>query len=886
MENQVRQWRRNPFKPHLIARLRTTAYQKTVVMKYIDNLIAWGDYLFRQDTIESINEATQLYILAAEILGPRPQKVPARGTPPTKTVNDLVLSPELDAFSNLLEDALPPAYTASSTADAEERVHVSLGSVLYFCVPKNDKLLEYWDTVGDRLFKIRHCMNIEGVVRELPLFQPPIEPGLLVKAVAAGIDISSVLNDMNAPLPHYRCQVMLQKALELCNDVKVLGGALLSALEKKDAEAIALLRSQHEISLLEAVKQVKAEQINETIEALAGLEKSKQLTTHRLNYYAQKEFMNPSESAYFKSLEKSKVLQTQQSDTQSLANSMFAIPNTEVGAPTTAGATFGGSNLGNTIRAVSDKLGIRVSINHAKGLMSSTLGGHQQRFDDWKSLQKPSAQKELEQIEKQIAAAEIRKSITETEQKNHDLQVENTKAVDAYMHEKFTNQELYGWMVNQISIVYFQTYKLAYDLAKRVEKAYRYELGLDNSNFIQFGYWDSLKKGLLAGERLHHDLKRLEIAYFEQNKREYELTKNISLALLDPIAVLQLRETSECFVSIPECLFDLDHPGHYFRRIKTISLTIPCVTGPYTNVSATLTLQSNRIRKKTSMSPDTGYPWEGDFNDNRFNYNLGGIQSIATSSSQNDSGLFELNFRDERYLPFEGAGAISTWHLQLPKDFRQFDYDTISDVIMHIRYTAREGGEILKQKAVDSLTDQLAAASAEVPLLRAFSARQEFPSEWHQFLHPKETDGTHKLDLDIIPNRFPFQFRGKTLTISEVEVLLKFKDIYDDETYLEGTPLGDYMKGTALGIYLTLPDSTEQGPKTLDSDLLLGGTPHAAFAEEISHEVQASDSWSIEARDIEIGLIASTLWTSIAGHNRLKAEAIEDLIIVCHYSVQ
>jgi len=28
-------------------------------------------------------------------------------------------------------------------------------------------------------------------------------------------------------------------------------------------------------------------------------------------------------------------------------------------------------------------------------------------------------------------------------------------------------------------------------------------------------------------------------------------------------------------------------------------------------------------------------------------------------------GMPKLNFRDERYLPFEGAGAISTWQLEL-----------------------------------------------------------------------------------------------------------------------------------------------------------------------------------------------------------------------------
>src|SRR5205823_2143059 len=101
--------------------------------------------------------------------------------------------------------------------------------MLYFCIPQNEKLLSYWGTVADRLYKIRHCMNIEGVVRQLALFELPIEPGALVKAVAAGVDISSALADLNAPLPLYRFNVLLQKANEVCNDVKMLGSALLSA---------------------------------------------------------------------------------------------------------------------------------------------------------------------------------------------------------------------------------------------------------------------------------------------------------------------------------------------------------------------------------------------------------------------------------------------------------------------------------------------------------------------------------------------------------------------------------------------------------------------------------------------------------------------------------
>ncbi len=73
---QINKWRDKPFQPHVIARSRPVAYMKWVVMKYIEILIAWGDYLFRQDTIETLNQATQLYILAAHLYGPRGQKIP------------------------------------------------------------------------------------------------------------------------------------------------------------------------------------------------------------------------------------------------------------------------------------------------------------------------------------------------------------------------------------------------------------------------------------------------------------------------------------------------------------------------------------------------------------------------------------------------------------------------------------------------------------------------------------------------------------------------------------------------------------------------------------------------------------------------------------------
>jgi hypothetical protein len=64
-------------------------------------------------------------------------------------------------------------------------------------------------------------------------------------------------------------------------------------------------------------------------------------------------------------------------------------------------------------------------------------------------------------------------------------------------------------MVGQTSTVYFQCYQMVYDLAVRAEAGFRFERGLADSSYIQFGYWDSLKKGLMAGERLYADIKRM-----------------------------------------------------------------------------------------------------------------------------------------------------------------------------------------------------------------------------------------------------------------------------------------------------------------------------------------------------------------------------------------
>jgi hypothetical protein len=431
-----------------------------------------------------------------------------------------------------------------------------------------------------------------------------------------------------------------------------------------------------------------------------------------------------------------------------------------VGGSPVALTHYGGNKVAEAGTNWAAALSGLASISHSFANLASMQAGFERRWDDWK-LQESLAEKELEQIDKQIAAAELRLGITAQEERNLLEQIEDAQATDEFMRSKFTGEELYQWQVGQIAGTYFESYRLAHDIAKRAERCFRFELGLADSDFISYGYWDSLKKGLLAGEKLQVDLRRLEAAYQERNRREFELTKHVSLAQLDPLALVELRETGRCQLRLPEEIFDLDYPGHYFRTIASVSLTLPAVAGPYTTIGCTLRLLRNEIR--TTPDVAAGYPRASDddgmpLDDPRFVENNIPVKGIAISSGQNDSGMFEFGFRDERYLPFEGAGVVSRWSIELFHDvasgsedlgrsLRQFDYDTISDVILHFRYTAREEAGELKSAAIANLREHL---GQETPSnFIALDLRRQFAPNWSRFLHPADPQAANSFELDL-----------------------------------------------------------------------------------------------------------------------------------------
>jgi hypothetical protein len=835
----------DPFHPHVIARTRLSAYQWYVVMKYLDNLIAWGDCLFMQDTIETLNEATLCYVLAANILGPRPQALPSRGTVTPRNFMQLKAA-GLDKMGNAfteLESQFPfnqtpgPGQGTRAGSGDQSGALFGIGRSLYFCIPPNQNLLAHWDVVADRLFKIRNSENIQGVVQQLPLFDPPLDPGMLVQAAAAGIDIGSIVSGLNQPLGPVRSPLLIQKALELAGEVRSLGASLLAAIEKGDAEQLAVMRQGHEVQLQQMMQNTRFLQWQHAQETTNGLLKTRASILERYTFYLRLLGLTPDATTAPRTfpLDRRELTENNFADTygalvdaydQPVALQGYATLQLAQGSSPTdqSGATGTGqlflnkqedaelnvhlptaltrrleANIVNTLAAAlfpfpsaeahlafwgvgvhsrlldgqslagAVKIGAEILQTLAayetdQAGIASRTAGYQRRADDW-ILQANLAARELMAIGRQIIASLISEQIAYHDYQTVKSQVAQAKETQDFLRTKTTSAAFYGWMQGQISGLYYQYYRFACDTARKAEQTMKRELmrpELDQTSFVQFNYWDAGHQGLLSGEALFLDVKRMEMAYHDSNKRELELTRHVSLRQLDPLALVALKITGSCTVTIPEWLYDRDCPGLYMRRIKTVSLSMPSVVGPYASLNCTLSLQSSTLRTSPDLANGV-YARDTGKQDPRFVDYFGAADLIVTSGGSNDSGMFETMLTGERFLPFEGAGAVSSWMLSLPAQLRPFDYLTISDVILHIRYTAREAGNPLGAQATKELMAMLATAGQSSQALM-LNLRYDFPAEWSAFVN-----GAANFSVTLLKDYFPYMVLGaKTVSVDKL----------------------------------------------------------------------------------------------------------------------
>lgn len=816
---QIDVYNDDPFDPDAIARLRPGTYPKAIFSRYVGNLLDWGDRLFTADTRETIGAATNIYLMATDLLGPRPLAVgdcerPAprsyeqiraaydtsglaagagsdtlvldgaasakdrfynglfvtittgEGNGQRRTIVDYAggthtasVEPPWDSqpgagsgyrissVPQFLIDMENTAVNAAALPGLRELPYNMIDS--YFCVPDNAELIGLWDRVEDRLYKIRHSMNINGVVRILPLFAPPIDPNALARAAAGdGLDANRESAMAEPPASPYRFEFLIAQAQSVTGTVMQFGQSLLLALEKRDAEALAQLQNTQTDTLLQLTRGVKMNALAEAQQQLEALRVGQQSALWRQQFYQSllDAGMSSGERQNLDALAAGLAINILATATKTAASIAYALPN--VGSP--FAMTYGGVQVGNALNAASNVLEIGSLISSYVAQRSVTVAGYERRDQDW-TLQQTLAGFDAGQAARLIDAAVLRVEMARQELAMLDTQIAQNQTLAKLLRQKFTNLQLYEWMSRQLSGLYLQLFQIADGLAQAAQRAYEYRLGTGRS-FIRGSTWDNLYKGLLAGEGLQLQLAQLERAYLDDNRRRYEIVKTVSLSQLDPVQLLALRETGECVFALGELLFDQDYPGHYARTIANVTVSIPAVLGPYQNLKATLTQLSNQVVIEPNIDAITFLATgigAGTFPPRALRSDWRALQQVALSRGLDDAGLFSLDPADPRFLPFEGTGAVSSWRLSLPPQTNHFDFTSIADVVLQVRYTALDGGEKLRKQVV-AIPAMSVYHSASLLLLR-----QMYPQPWYVFMADHASAERQTMRFPLAPGTVP-----------------------------------------------------------------------------------------------------------------------------------
>ena len=674
--------------PNLIALSAPVYFRQALYMLYLDIQFNRGDAAYRQANADSLVEAKLWYVRIKNLLGPRPSMTRSDPWQPI-TLNDLgaSTSSELRRLEKHLvrSNAHLGKLHRSPVTDTQTALARD-SDTLY--LPLNPDLVARWDKLQSRLHNLRHHLSINGKPLQHAVFSPPISTHALLSGYARSprIGHNPMQGRQQADIGHYRFQVVYAHAMTMVENVIQLGNALLMLFERKEQAQYLQQQQLHAWDLANiAVEQQKQSMVVDESNHRALLA-GRMVIEGRLNYYEKqlKEGISSPEALASQQYLEAAKWDIAAASAQASAGLAMLLPNI-------FGTSNGGMRFEGAFHAI--QAGAQGAANEkrssAQHLDRTEL--FNRRAQEWAQAL-DQCRLEITQLDTQLQAHAQQTATLSLQLRHSETAMEHARLTYEMLSKRFSSPQLYQWLNSQLAAFYYQAYDAAHSLCQTAQASWQFERADWNSTFITSSSWNNQLKGMTAGESLKLDLQRMDAAYLRRNQRELEITKTVSLRLL------QVKDTSTTLnkgwtelkqqmvsdgtvdFALTKALFDADYPGHYLRRIKSVSVSLPATLGPYEDIRATLT----QLQNQTQLSEDPGDTTN----------NLRVREQVALSTGVNDSGLFTLNFdTDERYLPFEFTGAVSNWRLTFPNPAAQHAMlESLSDIIIQVRYTARSAG--------------------------------------------------------------------------------------------------------------------------------------------------------------------------------------------------
>lgn len=670
-------WSKEPLDstdPDAVAQSDPMHYKAATLMHRIELHITRGDQAYRQLERDSMNEAKMWYLQALALMG----------TESRTTV--------VDWGNPLLSTAVKSVSEKSRALEGYQAVPISTIDVSAYSANRLVSLFHPqtnadWQTLRQtlthRLYNLRHNLSLDGQPLSLPLFASPADPAQLH-------NVAMSASQGSTPLPQgigiglMRFPQSLDSARNLVGQLIQFGSTLMNVIERQDAEQMAgLMQVQSTVLMDQSMAIQKKTQAELKVEkkALAAMKAG---ATERKTHY--KKLYDENTSATEKHIMN---MRYSISSIQTVAAPLLMTGAAAQMAPNIFGVANGGSKWGAiaTASGLALQFGGQVTQAVADGLTQSE--GYARRREEWYIMWR-NAKNEEDQIESQLNALALREDAAAMQLDYIKTQQAQLQAQLSMMQRKFSNEKLFGWMRGRLSALYFQFYDQVVSRCLRAEAAFKWETG-QKSRFIKPGAWQSTWAGLLCGEGLSLSLTEMETAYQNWEGRALEVERTVSLnkhikklqktirglvsgkPIEDSKDIKLSSETLSVSVALSDLKLQSDYPDDLnmgkVRRIKQISVTLPGLVGPYQDIQAVL-----------SYGGSTQLP--------------AGCTAIAISRGMNDSGQFQLDFNDGKYLPFEGINIGDTGNLTLrfpnARTKQETLLNSLSDIIFHVRYTIRD----------------------------------------------------------------------------------------------------------------------------------------------------------------------------------------------------
>ena len=362
----------------------------------------------------------------------------------------------------------------------------------------------------------------------------------------------------------------------------------------------------------------------------------------------------------------------------------------------------------------------------------------------------------------QITAATARQKVATDEASIAVAQAQNAAALLTFLATKFTNVQLYSWMVDVLGPLYRHQLQLATATALLAQQQLAFERQQRPPTFIKPDYVIDAtasnltaaqsSSGLTGSARLLSDVNDLNTYAYSTDQRKLQLMQSFSLAQLAPIDFIRFRQSGDMSFTIPLPLFDQSFPGHYLRLIRRLRVSIVGLIPPTPGIRATLT--SSGI-SSVVVPGDT-------FQTLRI---ARAPETVSYTSPVNATGTFELDAQPDLMNSFEGNGVDMAFRLTMPRAANPFNYGSLADVIVIYEYTALPSSDYARQ-VIRRMPGRTSNAID-------FSLRRDFPDAWYSLLAqaqatPPPPTLTAQLSLsarDLPPNLSRFKIEQVTLMV-------------------------------------------------------------------------------------------------------------------------